>query len=286
MPQRVAHTWDAARRAAFLSTAPLFSALPAETRGRVAQAFRARQFLRGEYVFLEGDPAASLNLLASGRLKVVRETGDGREVIVRLVEPGSLFGAAGGWGEGEYPASAIAQGDSVVLQLPAAELERLIAGDPVFAVALVRELGARLREAEARISELQTERVERRIARVLLRLASKTGKRTERGIEIGIPLTRQDLGELAGTTLSTASRTLSAWAQERLVELGRERVVLLQPHALLALADNLSPTGPARSRKSASALPASTRPFRLPTRPRAVAQPASPRPAPVAPATS
>ncbi|HEU5315445.1 MAG TPA: Crp/Fnr family transcriptional regulator [Chloroflexota bacterium] len=241
--------WDAARRATFLRAAPLFSALPPGTLARVAQACRAHQFSRGEYVFLQGDPARSLNLLASGRLKVVRETDDGKEVIVRLVEPGELFGAAGGWGEASYPASAVAQDDSVVLRLPAAELERLITSEPAFALAVVCELGARLREAEARVRELQTERVERRIARVLMRLASKTGRRTARGIEIGIPLTRQDLAELAGTTLSTASRTLSAWDQQHLVEAGRARVLLLQPHALVALAEELVPpdTAPAGS---------------------------------------
>ncbi|HET7770898.1 MAG TPA: Crp/Fnr family transcriptional regulator [Chloroflexota bacterium] len=249
--------WDAARRAAFLRAAPLFSALPGKTLERVAQAFRVHQLARGEYAFLEGDPARSLNLLAGGRLKVVRETDDGKEVIVRLVEPGELFGAAGGWGEAAYPASAVAQDDSVVLQLPAAELERLIASEPAFAVAMVRELGARLREAEARVRELQTERVERRIARVLLRLANKTGTRTARGIEIGIPLTRQDLAELAGTTLSTASRTLSAWDQQHLVEAGRGRVVILRPHALVELAEELAPlearaTSPGRGGEVAS----------------------------------
>jgi CRP-like cAMP-binding protein len=52
---------------------------------------------RGGFVFLEGEPAASLNLLADARVKVIRETEDGQEVILRLIESGEIFGAAGSW---------------------------------------------------------------------------------------------------------------------------------------------------------------------------------------------
>jgi hybrid cluster-associated redox disulfide protein len=148
---------------------------------------------------------------------VIRETDEGQEVILRLIEPGEIFGGAGGWGEATHPASARAQENAVVLQLPAESFSELMAHQPAFTFAVVHELGQRLGNAEARIRELQTKRVERRIARVLLRLANKTGRKTEKGIELGSPLPRQDLAELTGTTLSTASRTLSAWDQQGIV---------------------------------------------------------------------
>lgn len=236
-PLRV--TWSVAERIAFLGTVRLFRALPAATAERVAVAFRAQHVKRGEFVFLEGESADSFNLLAEGRIKVLRETEDGREVILRLVRPGEIFGGAGGWGEAVYPASALAQEKAVVLQMPAQEFTTLISLHGEFALAVVRELGTRLREAEARIRELQTERVERRIARVLLRLANKSGVKTAAGIEVGVPLSRQDLAELAGTTLSTASRTLSGWHQQGIIAAGRERVTVLQPHALVSIAEDL-----------------------------------------------
>jgi CRP-like cAMP-binding protein len=129
--------------------------------------------------------------------------------------------------------------DSVVLRLPTPDFVALVKNHSDFAVAMIRELGSRLREAEARIRELQTQRVERRIAQVLIRLANKTGRKTPAGIEIGVPLSRQDLADLCGTTLSTASRTLSAWDQQGIIEAGRERVVLLKPHLLVVIADDL-----------------------------------------------
>lgn len=234
-----ARPWDVPARTAFLTTIHLFADLPSPTRTRVAERLRLKRVERGGFVFLEGQPASNLSLLAQGRVKVIRETDEGREVILRQINPGEIFGAAGVWGEPIYPASARAQEDVVVLQLPAADFTALMVEQPDLALAVIRELAHRLREAEARIRDLQSERVERRLARALLRLANKTGTKTDSGIEVGVHLTRQDLAELAGTTVSTASRTLSSWDQQGIVEASREKVVIRRPHALVAIADDL-----------------------------------------------
>ncbi|MGK3946862.1 helix-turn-helix domain-containing protein, partial [Streptomyces caeruleatus] len=67
-------------------------------------------------------------------------------------------------------------------------------------------LSARYHEIQLRLLELSTEKVERRIGHTVLRLANQAGRRTARGIEIAFPLSRQDLAEMAGTTLHTVSR--------------------------------------------------------------------------------
>lgn len=232
--------WDEAAREAFLVSLPPFQSLPREVVHTVATRVRPRQAARGESVFLEGDAASALCILARGRVKLVHETDDGREVIIRLLRSGDIFGGAGIWGEPRYPASAFAQESSVVLCLPVRDAISLVGTYPELALAIMRILAARLRDAEARIRELQTEQVEQRIANVLLRLIGKTGVRTAAGIRIGTPLTRQDLAELSGTTLSTASRTLSAWQQRGIVAAGREQITILRPHALVALANHLA----------------------------------------------
>jgi CRP-like cAMP-binding protein len=87
--------WDLARRETFLSTVRLFRGLSPETLATVAERFQPRRFRDGEFIFLEGDRASEVSLLASGRVKVVRETEEGREVILRLIQPGEIFGGAG-----------------------------------------------------------------------------------------------------------------------------------------------------------------------------------------------
>jgi CRP-like cAMP-binding protein len=81
---------------------------------------------------------------------------------------------------------------------------------------------------------------------VLLRLAKQAGRKTPGGVEIDFPISRQDVAEMTGTTLHTVSRILSAWEQRGLVEGGRQRIVLRNPHALFVLAESQSQ--PASSR--------------------------------------
>lgn len=234
--------WDVARRAALLRRVRPFDQLEPSTLDPLAARCRVRSVERGSVLFVEGQPADAVHVLAEGEVRVVRETDDGREVILRLIRPGEMFGGAGGWGADRYPATTVAAEASVVLVLPAAEFERLMRDFPDFALAVVRELSARLRDAEARIQELQTERVERRIARMLLRLANRMGNRTERGIEIDATLSRQAIADLCGTTLSTASRVLSGWDRQGILIAGREHVIIVRPHDLVAIADDIVDT--------------------------------------------
>ena len=96
-------------------------------------------------------------------------------------------------------------------------------------------MGSRLQDAHARVLELTSEEVERRIARTLLRLAQQAGRNVEQGIEIGIPLRRQDVAQLTGTTLHSVSRVLSRWEQTGLVETDHQRIVLRDLGALSAV---------------------------------------------------
>ena len=228
---------------ALLATTSLFRGLPEADLAKVAAAFRTKRVRRGEFAFLAGEPATCLNVLAEGRIKVIREGEDGHEVILRLVRPGDAFGGAGVWEESTYPASALAQDDAVILQLPVPAFQSFLGAYPNLGLAVIKILAGRLREAEERIEQLQTERVERRLAQALLRLANKTGVKSAEGIRIGVPLSREDLAEMAGTTLSTASRTLSAWSREKIVDVGRQRVTIREPHRLVTIAGDLPPIG-------------------------------------------
>lgn len=223
----------------------LFDTLPDSTLRAIAERGRIRRVDRGAFLFFEGDAASDAHFLIDGRVKIVHETDDGQEVILRLVQSGDIFGGAGGWGDRVYPATAIALDDARVFHLPVDELSDLIALHPEFALALIRELGTRLREAEARIRELQAERVERRIARTLLRLAGKTGQKTADGIEIELPQSRQHLADLSGATLSTVSRVLSQWDRMGLILAGRERLTILRAHELVTIAEDVAASDPA-----------------------------------------
>ncbi len=98
-------------------------------------------------------------------------------------------------------------------------------------------IAARLADANTRVMEMATEPVDRRLARALLRLAARSGRSVDGGVEIDFPVTRQDLGEMIGATLFTVSRLLSAWESEGLIESGRARIVVRRSDRLSAIAE-------------------------------------------------
>lgn len=225
--------WTLEARVALLATIPFFASLSPATIDELAALFRAKTIPRGDFVFHEGQPADTVHIAAAGRLKIIRTTADGRQVVLRLIQPAEPFGVSGGWGAVAYPASARALDHAVVLQLPAREFTHYLHRHPVLALAVINDLGARLREAEARILDAETANVEARIARALLRLA---GPIAPGRVARNIALSRQDLADLTGTTLSTASRVLSAWHRRGIILALRERVTILDHPALIALA--------------------------------------------------
>lgn len=224
-----------------LATIRLFTGLTVETRQTIARAGRIQIFDRGAFLFFEGEPAIEAHFLLTGQVKIVHETVDGQEIILRLIQPGEIFGGTGGWGGASYPATAMALDDIRVFALPAEEFARLMTEHPELSLAVIRELAGRLREAEARIHELQVERVERRIARTLLRLAAKTGRETPDGPLIELPQSRQHLAELTGSTLTTVSRVLSEWDRRNLIRAGRERITITNAHELVMIAEDMTP---------------------------------------------
>ena len=232
----------------------LFRGLDREVLTNVIRSSRTRRVEKGARIFSQGDEALTCYALIDGRVKIVQAGRSGEHLVVRFIGPGEMFGTLAVYTGGGYPADAEAVIDCVEISWPAATMTELMLRYPQIGLNMINIIGRRLREVQNRLREAASERVERRIARGLTRLLRQGGRRTEAGIEIDFPLSRQDLAEMTGTTLHTVSRTLSAWEDRGLVELGRQQVVVRQPHALVAIAEDLpaspgedSPTAPSLS---------------------------------------
>jgi len=219
--------------------ASIFTGLSGHALRSITAHFTPRRFPRDASLLLEGDPAEVYYLLAEGQVKVIQTSAEGFEVILHLLGPGDLVGALPNLNEGTYPASVIALTEVTAYAVSPADFDAILERHPSVAIHLLRFAAARLRASHARLREMATERVERRIARTLSRLAGQIGERTERGIVLRAPLSRQDLAELTGTTLFTVSRTLKEWERRGILIAGREQVILLNTHALVAIGEDL-----------------------------------------------
>ena len=216
---------------------PLFSGFGADELGEILREARSLRFAKNSAVFEQGEDAHSFFVLLHGHVRASKTTPSGEQIVVRYVAPGETFGVAPAIGLQRYPATATAVDDSVALAWPSAAWPRLVAKFPALAVNTLQTVGSRLQESHARVVEMSTQQVEQRVAHALLRLARQSGRKVEGGVEIDFPISRQDIAQMTGTTLHTVSRTLSGWEQRGLIESGRQRIVLREPHKLLVLAE-------------------------------------------------
>ena len=216
----------------------VFQSATDEDLNLISQHAIKRSIEEGEFFFFQGDPAAYLYVLTSGRAKLMQTNPAGQQVNLRTINAWQMFGALGAVREAAtYPASAQALEHSTALAVKSDYLHELMETRPYLSFDLMRLMTGYIQEMQERYRELATEKVERRIARVLLRLASQMGIKNEGGIELFF--TRQDLAEMSGTTLYTVSRTLSDWERQGLVEAGRERVLIRNPHGVVSIAEEL-----------------------------------------------
>jgi len=193
----------------------------------------------GSYFFMQGDPAERTFLLVQGKVRLSQLTVDGQQVLQGYIGPGREFGLIAAVSAAKYPVTAQAVGRSTALAWDQNDVRRLIENDTRLAGNALRIMGRQIAEFQTRIRELSTQRVERRLARALVRLARQSGRETSEGLLIDLPLTRQDLAEMIGATLFTVSRTLKAWETRGLILSKRERIVIVSMHGIVSLAEDL-----------------------------------------------
>lgn len=218
-----------------LTGLPPFSRLSRPEIREILDLAAPRRYDEGTAVFQEGADAERFFLLLDGVIRVIRTTPTGEQIIALHIAPGQLFGIAPALQRDTYPATAMAAAESVALSWSARLWHDFAAKYDGFASENYRTVGERLGEMQARIVDLATKAVEQRVATALLRMANQTGRKTEEGIEIAFPVTRQNISEMTGTTLHTVSRLLSGWEKDGLVRSTRRHIVVTAPHKLVLL---------------------------------------------------
>ncbi len=215
----------------------LFKGLPQSAIETICDVGVLRKITKGSYYFLQGDPADVLFLLVQGKLKLTQSDPDGQETLMRAIGAPAFFGAVALVQDGVYPVNAEAMEACESLAWSRASISGFMLKYPELSINAVQLMADSVKEFQERFRQMATDRVERRLAHTLLRLASQSGKKTPEGVLIDLPLTRQDLAEMSGTTLFSVSRLLTAWENQGLIMAGRERIILKQPHQLVEIAD-------------------------------------------------
>lgn len=193
-------------------------------------------FRKGEALFLEGDPPQWLYLIEQGKVMLVKESPTGQKTIVAVCTSGDLVGEVAVFDGQPYDTDALALTEVNVQRFPREAFLHGLRANPALAEQIIANLAARLRQSEEVIRLLSTQRVEKRLAALLLALMGRFGHRTEEGIVLDSSFSRYDLAAMAGTTVETTVRTLSAWAQEGIIKKHHRQVVIVDARRLVQIA--------------------------------------------------
>ncbi|MBL8131349.1 MAG: Crp/Fnr family transcriptional regulator [Anaerolineae bacterium] len=206
---------------------PAFHALPDEQRMSLAVVMVRRQYSAGQIIFMEGDEAGSLWFVASGRVKIIKQSLNGRVQGLCLMDRGKCFGSCPLFDMEKNPATAQALNEVTLFVLPEAALEQMRAHDPHLVKALLHIYSQRL-EHLARVSEvLGAWTVPDRINDCLLTYADRAA------LEPVVELTQEKLASLSGTVREVVSRHLRLLEKAGIVRVEPGRIVILNVDALL-----------------------------------------------------
>jgi len=216
----------------FLSRLPLFSGLPEGDLRGLAGIVQERSYAPGEAIFREGERAAGLNLVFSGRVKIFKLAPNGKEQILHIMGPGEPFAEVPVFQGGHYPASAEAIEASRVLFIPRDGLTDMIRKNPALALDMLAVLARRLREFAATIENLSLRGVPERLSAYLLHVSDQQKGAAEFELRIRKGL----LANLLGTTGESVSRVFAKMAQAGILRVQGKRIAILDRRALADVA--------------------------------------------------
>ena len=217
------------RKAQILKSSPIFSSLNDDELGELANLAHERSFMSNEFIFWDGDSPDWFYVVAEGKVKVLKHSSSGREFIIAFLGSGEIVGEVAVFENKPYPASAQAIAETRVIGIKRADFLSFLANRPQVALKIINILGGRLRDAQNRLRDLASERVEQRIASVLVMLSAKLG--------LTLPITRQEIADMAGTTTETAIRVMSQLKDRGIIRSTRGKVVILDEKKLRLLSE-------------------------------------------------
>ncbi|PIV26720.1 MAG: Crp/Fnr family transcriptional regulator [Anaerolineae bacterium CG03_land_8_20_14_0_80_58_20] len=223
-------------RSKIIGRLPFFKHLSPDTISKINDLFHDHDVSADERIYFEGDEAEYLYLVAMGKVKLVRNTASGREVLLDILRGGEYFGTLTVLGGRVHTETAIAQTDCCILQISSTDFETILSSYPDVTRKVLEVVSQRLAESQEIVKQLSAYTAEQRIASALLRLAGKLGEARGQGVLIQLPFSRQDLAAMTGATTETVSRVMSRFGEAGVVKSGRKWVTILDMPRLEELA--------------------------------------------------
>ena len=211
----------------YLRNVPLFEELSLDNLAAINQVTIERRYKKNETIFCEGEPGAGFHYVKSGKIKIVKLSTDGREHIINILGPGEVFAEVLLFNKGDYPATAVALEEACVGIIKNSELEHVVVSQPQIALNIIRVLSKKLQYVQVKIKSLAFSDSHAKIAQTVESLARRYGEATDRGLEVVVDMTRQEVANMAGTTRETVSRVFSIMKKDGVLDADERRIVII-----------------------------------------------------------
>ena len=222
-----------------LRKSPLFAGLKEEDLRRIRSIAIPKKLVKKEVLFADGEEARGFYVILSGKVKLYKISSEGKEQILHIVVAPDAFAEAALFLGGTYPAFAEALTDTQLLFFPKRDFVQVIERNPQLSINMIVTLSQYLKRFTLLIEELSLKEVSSRMAKYLIDLSLKAEKEGKSSNEVELDLSKTQLASKLGTISETLSRTLAKMKGRKIIDVKRNRILILDRKGLETLASGL-----------------------------------------------
>lgn len=215
---------------------PIFNHLSNQEMQKIVESGRSRKYSKGEFIYQPGDPSENLLIIHKGRVKIFRVSENGKEQLLRILEPGDFIGDLSIFTNETAVNYAETMENTEICSIHRTDMQQLLVTHPLISVKILEEFSKRLKEAEKTIERLSLLDAEKRVASYLVELVETTVEQEDLQLplEITLPMSKKDISSFIGTTKETLSRRLSVFQENGWITLtGQRNITILDFEPLL-----------------------------------------------------
>lgn len=187
---------------------------------------RARRLAEDQVLCQRGETADAVYAIVSGRVRVVSTSDEGKEVVLRILRAGDVFGELGLLAGGHRTATVIAAEETELASIGRREFFELLEGEPGVAIRLLAVLAEQMGDLTDQLTDFVFHGLPVRLAKRLVELARTDGRETPEGVHIETKLSQQDLANLVGTSRESVNKQLRAWEDDGFIRHDKGEVVI------------------------------------------------------------
>jgi CRP-like cAMP-binding protein len=195
------------------------------------------EYERGQVIFYEGNPPLAVYCINSGVVKLFKSGRADQRVVIRLLGAGEVLGYRALLASEPYAATAEAVEPTVVCTIAKEAFEEVLRDDAETAFRFMAKLAIELRISEDELVSRALRPVRQRTARFLIWVLDNVQHAPKGKNRITLPLLREEMAQMVGTTPETLSRVLRKFAAQRILKVDRKAIVVANPRALRRVAE-------------------------------------------------